>query len=782
MLFLNFQVVVVVLFFQFSTGKDYYELLGVPKNANDREIRKAFKRLAVTMHPDKNQVDPDAHEKFVHLTKAYEVLKDAESRKKYDLYGEEGIKSSHQQTYHSWSYYRDNFGIYDDDPEIVTLNKADFDQSVLNSHSLWFINFYSPMCSHCHELAPTWRRLARELEGVIRIGAVNCEDDWVLCRQEGIRSYPSLFVYPAREKYDGERGEDNMQNFVLSRLKVTVVKVDEEVWKHDRGSSSWLLILCQADDGSCLDAETSLKLAAILEGLVMVGQVDCHSSKELCGMFGATTESCVIYWEPLEQHPVGVTHRILGTDTKDIAKEVLSFLPEPSELDAEGFNDVRNELKNGSPYPWVIYFYLGETTADMELELKKLPALLPDMRLGKVHCGRWTALCRDLHVSRYPLFAVFKRGGGYEIHHGRETAHDVANFARDSSAAPNIRVLAPPEFPDLLHSSHESGAWLVDFYAPWCPPCLRLLPELRKASRHFDSAVNFGTVDCTIHAALCRQHNIRSYPTTILYNNTEKQQFLGDHTATSVVDFLQDFLNPIVVKLTKQSFYSSVGNKSPDELWIVDFFASWCGPCQQLAPEWRKLAKMVSSMSNIHVGAVDCEVEISLCRQQGVRSYPTIRLYPLGGRGLSTIAIYSGYQRDVHSLRQWLFGFIPSKVEELTPDSFQHRVLDSDEPWLVDFYAPWCGHCVVFAPEFQIIAQKLEGRVLAGKVNCNAFRQLCYQVGISSYPTVMLYHGADRNYQGDEIPSQSAEHIIAHIEHVLLQYHHQQSHLPHDEF
>lgn len=53
------------------------------------------------------------------------------------------------------------------------------------------------MCSHCHELAPAWRRLARELEGVIRMGAVNCEEDWVLCRQEGITVYPSLFVYPA---------------------------------------------------------------------------------------------------------------------------------------------------------------------------------------------------------------------------------------------------------------------------------------------------------------------------------------------------------------------------------------------------------------------------------------------------------------------------------------------------------------------------------------------------------------------------------------------------------
>lgn len=55
-LFLSIQIVVVVLCFPYSIGEDYYELLGVPKNANNREIRKAFKKLAVTMHPDKNQV------------------------------------------------------------------------------------------------------------------------------------------------------------------------------------------------------------------------------------------------------------------------------------------------------------------------------------------------------------------------------------------------------------------------------------------------------------------------------------------------------------------------------------------------------------------------------------------------------------------------------------------------------------------------------------------------------------------------------------------------------
>jgi len=41
-----------------------------------------------------------------------------------------------------------------------------------------------------------WRAVARELLGVIRIGAVNCEDDWVLCRQKGIHSYPTLILYP----------------------------------------------------------------------------------------------------------------------------------------------------------------------------------------------------------------------------------------------------------------------------------------------------------------------------------------------------------------------------------------------------------------------------------------------------------------------------------------------------------------------------------------------------------------------------------------------------------
>lgn len=48
-----------------------------------------------------------------------------------------------------------SLGIYDDDPEVVTLSRSDFQQQVTDSGDFWFINFYSTFCSHCHDLAPT---------------------------------------------------------------------------------------------------------------------------------------------------------------------------------------------------------------------------------------------------------------------------------------------------------------------------------------------------------------------------------------------------------------------------------------------------------------------------------------------------------------------------------------------------------------------------------------------------------------------------------------------------
>lgn len=73
-------------------GKNYYEALGVPRDAGEGEIKKAYKALALKYHPDKNPGDVDAEEKFKLISEAYEVLSDPDKKKIYDMVGEEGLK------------------------------------------------------------------------------------------------------------------------------------------------------------------------------------------------------------------------------------------------------------------------------------------------------------------------------------------------------------------------------------------------------------------------------------------------------------------------------------------------------------------------------------------------------------------------------------------------------------------------------------------------------------------------------------------------------------------
>eukprot|EP00795_Rhopilema_esculentum_P013848 gene13848-4788_t len=77
---------------QVLAGRDFYKILGLSRDATDREIKKAYRKLAMKWHPDKNPDDPSAAEKFQDLGAAYEVLSDPDKRRTYDQHGEEGVK------------------------------------------------------------------------------------------------------------------------------------------------------------------------------------------------------------------------------------------------------------------------------------------------------------------------------------------------------------------------------------------------------------------------------------------------------------------------------------------------------------------------------------------------------------------------------------------------------------------------------------------------------------------------------------------------------------------
>jgi curved DNA-binding protein CbpA len=72
-------------------GKDYYKSLGLVRGASEEDIKKAYKKMALKFHPDKNKT-PGAEEKFKEIAEAYEVLSDPKKRQVFDQYGEEGLK------------------------------------------------------------------------------------------------------------------------------------------------------------------------------------------------------------------------------------------------------------------------------------------------------------------------------------------------------------------------------------------------------------------------------------------------------------------------------------------------------------------------------------------------------------------------------------------------------------------------------------------------------------------------------------------------------------------
>jgi molecular chaperone DnaJ len=74
--------------------RDYYEVLGISKNATAEEIKKAYRKLAIQHHPDKNPDNPDAEDKFKEAAEAYEVLSNPEKRQRYDQFGHQGVSGN----------------------------------------------------------------------------------------------------------------------------------------------------------------------------------------------------------------------------------------------------------------------------------------------------------------------------------------------------------------------------------------------------------------------------------------------------------------------------------------------------------------------------------------------------------------------------------------------------------------------------------------------------------------------------------------------------------------
>ncbi|KAL7471698.1 hypothetical protein ACHAXS_011996 [Conticribra weissflogii] len=152
------------------------------------------------------------------------------------------------------------------------------------------------------------------------------------------------------------------------------------------------------------------------------------------------------------------------------------------------------------------------------------------------------------------------------------------------------------EWTELMESSKEKLV-VVDFTATWCPPCRMIGPIFEAMANEFPDAL-FVKVDVDAASDIAQQCGIRAMPTFQFYKNGAK---------------VNEFSGASEQKL-----------RETEKLVVVDFTASWCGPCQRIAPRFEAFAETYPNASFVKV---DVDAQSDIAQECGIRAMPTFQFY-----------------------------------------------------------------------------------------------------------------------------------------------------------
>ncbi|XP_061182893.1 thioredoxin domain-containing protein 5-like [Saccostrea echinata] len=362
---------------------------------------------------------------------------------------------------------------------------------------------------------------------------------------------------------------------------------------------------------------------------------------------------------------------------------------------SENFDDALDKAKHFVMFyaPWCGHCKRLSPTWN---ELAKLynPMIDQPLIIAKVDCTGETALCAKHEITGYPTLKFFPDRYSEVVRY--KSARDLqslqAFIEEQLSNAPEqteeknqpssgLFDLTDDSFPKHV----ETGSHFIKFYAPWCGHCKRLAPTWEDLAMHYlgQEDVSVAKVDCTVHRATCDSYGVRSYPTLYFFRNGEKvDEYQGGRSLEDLLDYMEIQLSAKNVNAdrTDEKIPDAIPEeKEPEEtleavfeleadsftggisegLVFVKFFAPWCGHCQRLAPTWKELSKEMAKYPIVTIAKVDCTVSTNICKENGVRGYPTLILFKDGQK----VTEYTG-SRDLGDLVEFMLEHIQQEVHD----------------------------------------------------------------------------------------------------------------------
>jgi protein disulfide-isomerase A4 len=222
-----------------------------------------------------------------------------------------------------------------------------------------------------------------------------------------------------------------------------------------------------------------------------------------------------------------------------------------------------------------------------------------------------------------------------------------------------------------------------------------------------------------------------------------------------------------VIVLTEANFGATVTAENP---WLVEFYAPWCGHCKSLAPEYEKAATTLSKGGEddiepvqVKLGKVDATVEKELGSKFDIQGYPALKIFKDGSDGKAHDyegpRTADGIVDFMNKVADGTWSAPVDRVVTLTDSSFDEFIAE-ERITMVEFYAPWCGHCKKLAPEYEKAAGALWPKFKIAKVDSTVEKECSEKFEVSGYPTLKTFvNGKASDYDGERTAKGIEEEI-----------------------